>query len=123
MRRLPQRNSSDVNTALFPSSSRPGHWNSVRIAPDERTRHAREILQRTDLSAATGRQFLADRLLSECPNLGGVPGGRQRRLRALAIATPVRIEELPDVPTVAESPSTKRNRGPRLCLHGGTTRQ
>jgi hypothetical protein len=32
--------------------------------------HAREILQRTDLSAATGRQFLADRLLSECPNLG-----------------------------------------------------
>jgi hypothetical protein len=48
----------------------PGHWNSVRIAPDERTRHEREILQRTDLSAATGRQFLADRLLSECPNLG-----------------------------------------------------
>jgi transposase-like protein len=27
----------------------------------------------------------------------------KRRLRALAIATPVRIEELPDVPTVAES--------------------
>ena len=34
------------------------------------SRHAREILQRTDLSAATGRQFLADRLLSECPDLG-----------------------------------------------------
>jgi transposase len=27
----------------------------------------------------------------------------KRRLRALAIATPVRIEELPDVPTLAES--------------------
>jgi uncharacterized protein DUF4253 len=48
----------------------PGYWNSVRIAPDERARHAREILQRTDLSAASGRQFLADRLFSECPNLG-----------------------------------------------------
>lgn len=46
----------------------PGHWNSVRIAPDVRAKHAREVLQRTDLSAASGRQFLSDRLLSECPN-------------------------------------------------------
>ena len=46
----------------------PGHWNSVRIAPDERAKHAREILQRPDLSAASGRQFLADRLLLACPN-------------------------------------------------------
>jgi hypothetical protein len=47
----------------------PGHWNSVRIAADERAKHAREILQRTDLTAASGRQFLADRLLSECPDI------------------------------------------------------
>jgi hypothetical protein len=48
----------------------PGHWNSGRTAPDERVKRAREILQRKELSAASGRQFLADRLLSECPNPG-----------------------------------------------------
>jgi hypothetical protein len=41
----------------------PGHWNSIRIAPDERSRRAREMLQWTEFGAADGRQFLADGLL------------------------------------------------------------
>jgi len=48
----------------------PGHWNTVKIAPDERAKRAQEILRRTDLSAASGQQFLADRLLQACPNPG-----------------------------------------------------
>jgi len=46
----------------------PGHWNSMRCAPDKRTKLAREILQQKELSAASGQQFLADRLLSARAN-------------------------------------------------------
>jgi hypothetical protein len=46
----------------------PGHWNSIRCAPDQRTKLAREILQQKGLSATSGQQFLADRLLLACPN-------------------------------------------------------